>query len=582
MDDDTVESPAFSQPCQRLDSNIEIDDQVASQQVDDHEERQDVPVNIDEELDEEPKLGMEFSSDESAYEFYNGYARKKGFSTRKSWVKKSDDGVITKRHFCCSKEGRKREKKHIDQPKFTRPITRTQCLASIIIKLQVNGKYTVTKFVAEHNHEVVTQSKANILTPQSSLTNAQKAKAHMANDSGITPKVLDYHNIKVLHPHYIMKRWQRDTKVGFDRDHTGLTIPGDCNIPLGKRYKHLCRKLLKIAAMAEEHDEVFKFADKYADKFYDKVMECMKRIKETPQMLSQVVDESVDTKRTCPEPIEIVDLERTPLELTESVDTECARRELTESVDMERACHEPTESVDIDCVHSKPTGSVDTEGAHLEPTKKQVTSVDSLSSQTVCGIKVMPIVKDNRGAHKNTLDKVRKKRSRTESVQPQTDQEKQETTEAPNIMHPPSFQPSHYPFTFPSLNHFNQGSHIAVVSPFGLPSGYHAGHGHHVVMGYTTGPSGSINASLPQCGYQLHNVSMFQQSPFNVGSQVKSLNVTKASRLKIPKSGPSGSMSDPLCQDSSKGSVAFNQSSSAPSDSNQLVGCEDHHLRSSN
>ncbi|XP_058073135.1 protein FAR1-RELATED SEQUENCE 5-like [Magnolia sinica] len=201
MDDNTFKSQSFFQPCRRLEFDVEIynqeaskqiEDQEAGQQIEDQEAEQDALVNAYEKFDEQPKVGMEFTSDESAYEYYNSYAGKIGFSVRKDWVRKSD-GVILQRRFCCSKEGRKYEKKQINQPKFNRPITRTECQASMSLKLQANGKYCVTGFVAEHNHEVVSPSKVHMLRSQRGMTDVQKAQADMADDSGITPKAtVDY------------------------------------------------------------------------------------------------------------------------------------------------------------------------------------------------------------------------------------------------------------------------------------------------------------------------------------------------------------------------------------------------------
>ncbi|XP_058106834.1 protein FAR1-RELATED SEQUENCE 5-like [Magnolia sinica] len=58
-----------------------------------------------------------------------------------------------------------------------------------MIKLQKNGKYSVNKFVPEHNHEVVTPTKVHMLRSHKSLTNYQKADIDIINDSGITPRV---------------------------------------------------------------------------------------------------------------------------------------------------------------------------------------------------------------------------------------------------------------------------------------------------------------------------------------------------------------------------------------------------------
>ncbi|XP_028122699.1 protein FAR1-RELATED SEQUENCE 5-like [Camellia sinensis] len=50
-------------------------------------------------------LGMEFDSEQSAYEFYNSYGGRVGFSIRKEYAHKSKTSEITSRTFVCSKEG---------------------------------------------------------------------------------------------------------------------------------------------------------------------------------------------------------------------------------------------------------------------------------------------------------------------------------------------------------------------------------------------------------------------------------------------------------------------------------------------
>ncbi|XP_058114567.1 protein FAR1-RELATED SEQUENCE 5-like [Magnolia sinica] len=956
MDFNTLESLPSSQPSRRLDFDIEMDDQGASQQLDNQGARKDLWKDTYENLDEEPKVGMEFASDESAFEFYNKYARIAGFSARKGWVHKSDDGmVILTRIFCCSKEGQRRENKQIVQRKFNRPITRTQCLANMKIKLQKNGKYIVTKFVAEHNHEVIPPAKVHMLRSHRGKTKVKKAKEDIVDDLEVTPKatvellskqsggqenpsfvpndykndlrkrrmkamekgdagavleyfqkmqvdnpsffyaiqvdeddritnmfwtdakarmdysvfgdvvsfdttykinsygrpfapfigvnhhkqsivfgaaflydetiesfkwlfqtflsamsgkqpitiltdqdtamvnalasvmpetyhrlclwhvyqnaakhlnhvfkgsksfqydfsrciydyeeeqefvnawngmlekydlmenrwlqdlfkerekwalvysntfcadmkstqrsgslgnalkkylnskynllhffthyervladrryqesisdfkmrqstpvmfldvkmlneaakvytpevfalfqeeykkfishsiykcgefgtvieyrvifndkneartvkfdaldntvscsckkfefagilcshalkVLDCYNIKALQPRYILKRWQRDAKIGFGRDQIGLPIEGERNVTSAKRYKYLCRKLHKLAAIAGEHDDLFKFADRYADNFHDELMERMKGLKEPPLMSFEAIDESVDTER--------------------------ARLEPTESIDVECACSEPTESVHTDGARSEQAESIDRESARHEPNEKQVTVVETQNSQTASGIKAKPGVGGSRRAYKNPLGKVRKKNSQSESIQPQANQERQETAQASNITHPTSFQPSHYPCTFPT---FNQGSHVTVVSPLEISSGSHEEHGHRMVMGYTPSRSGSINAQLTQYEYQVPNTSMFQQNIFNIGAQVENSVVARPNHFEIPRSGTSDPSNNPqlshLRQQSSTGSVAFSQSSSPLPNINQSLGCEDHNLRLNN
>ena len=63
-----------------------------------------VPSNVP--MESTPFKEMEFEADEIAYDFYNEYDRKAGFSIRKVYVNKcKKTGVVTSRRFVCAKEG---------------------------------------------------------------------------------------------------------------------------------------------------------------------------------------------------------------------------------------------------------------------------------------------------------------------------------------------------------------------------------------------------------------------------------------------------------------------------------------------
>jgi zinc finger SWIM domain-containing protein 3 len=53
-------------------------------------------------------VGMEFKSEDDAYHFYNAYAKVKGFSIRKHWVRRSRKSKLIVAHtIVCSSEGYK-------------------------------------------------------------------------------------------------------------------------------------------------------------------------------------------------------------------------------------------------------------------------------------------------------------------------------------------------------------------------------------------------------------------------------------------------------------------------------------------
>ncbi|KAG0483046.1 hypothetical protein HPP92_011130 [Vanilla planifolia] len=98
-----------------------------------------------------PKLDMIFESDEKAYKFYCFYAKEMGFGVRKHLVKRRSNGTVYARTFCCYKEGFCRTLKEGKKP---RPDARTGCGAHIGVRLMDDGKFHVTEFEAEHNHEL--------------------------------------------------------------------------------------------------------------------------------------------------------------------------------------------------------------------------------------------------------------------------------------------------------------------------------------------------------------------------------------------------------------------------------------------
>ncbi|XP_059668508.1 protein FAR1-RELATED SEQUENCE 5-like [Cornus florida] len=121
---------------------------------------------------EVPELGMEFDSDDQAYDFYCRYARLNGFAVNNGKV----NGDMGQRRFTCSKGGfMQKDDRDINGKKHQNE-TRTSCLAQMIISRQANGKYIIAQFEANHNHEVEILNRASSLPPQRSSPVSQEAK----------------------------------------------------------------------------------------------------------------------------------------------------------------------------------------------------------------------------------------------------------------------------------------------------------------------------------------------------------------------------------------------------------------------
>nr|XP_043614212.1 protein FAR1-RELATED SEQUENCE 5 [Erigeron canadensis] len=143
-------------------------------------------------LDLEPCEGMEFESEEAAKGFYNSYSRRVGFSTRVSSSRRSrKDGAIIQRSFVCAKEGfRNLNEKRTKGREIKRPrtVTRVGCKASMSIKIQDSGKWVVSMFVKQHNHELVPPDQVHCLRSHRQIAGPAKTLIDTLQAAGMGPR----------------------------------------------------------------------------------------------------------------------------------------------------------------------------------------------------------------------------------------------------------------------------------------------------------------------------------------------------------------------------------------------------------
>ncbi|OMO68598.1 hypothetical protein COLO4_29562 [Corchorus olitorius] len=134
-----------------------------------------------------PRVGIEFVSEEEAYNFYNEYGRRYGFSIRKergNWNKKTRQ--LTSRLFVCSKEGIRSSDKRDHQTKNARAETRTDCGARMLIKFNKHsGKFQIKEIVVEHNHVLHVATCVHMMRSQRKMSEAQAMEVDLADQSGI-------------------------------------------------------------------------------------------------------------------------------------------------------------------------------------------------------------------------------------------------------------------------------------------------------------------------------------------------------------------------------------------------------------
>jgi hypothetical protein len=128
-----------------------------------------------------PIVGQTFESEEQAYEMYNTYAGKVGFSIRKSKTKHRRDGSLCQKFIVCSNQGfRENEKSQKD-------VTRTGCDARVQFSISKEGIWRVQKVVEQQNHYLASPNKAHKLRSQRQVIEADKKLIGQIREAGMKP-----------------------------------------------------------------------------------------------------------------------------------------------------------------------------------------------------------------------------------------------------------------------------------------------------------------------------------------------------------------------------------------------------------
>ncbi|KAF3563726.1 hypothetical protein DY000_02016884 [Brassica cretica] len=170
-------------------SEFEEEYEIATKEVQRETEDADaLEANNENEKKDELCIGMEFSSDETAYIAYSKYASNHGFNVRKQRraKKRKEDGKVARFLYVCSKEGVRKELKV--KRSYTRPITRRGCKAHMDCYLQTSGRYKIVSFEPNHNHDLVRTPMKHLLKGNRAVTVSQKQHADDAELSGISAK----------------------------------------------------------------------------------------------------------------------------------------------------------------------------------------------------------------------------------------------------------------------------------------------------------------------------------------------------------------------------------------------------------
>nr|KYP70189.1 Protein FAR1-RELATED SEQUENCE 4 [Cajanus cajan] len=161
---------------------------------------------------------MEFETEDAAYNFYNDYAYKVGFSVRISKGHKDKYGKIVNRVFCCSCERYRGKDKREDNVKNPRPQSRFGCLAKMKVNSRLTGKYRVTEFIAEHAHETTTPTDDSGITPKASCGVLEYLQKMQLEDSNF------FYAIQVDEDDLITNIFWADVKMMIDYSYFGDVV----------------------------------------------------------------------------------------------------------------------------------------------------------------------------------------------------------------------------------------------------------------------------------------------------------------------------------------------------------------------
>ncbi|XP_059658714.1 protein FAR1-RELATED SEQUENCE 5-like [Cornus florida] len=137
-----------------------------------------------------PRFKMEFDTEQEAYEFYNAYGGRVGFSIRREYFNNSrKTGKLLTRLFTYCKEGARKKDRRDKYTKTPRAETRTGCCARMHIKYdEAKGKYLVDNFVDSHNHPLIIDECTHMIPLQRCISSVQAIDVDLASDSGIAAR----------------------------------------------------------------------------------------------------------------------------------------------------------------------------------------------------------------------------------------------------------------------------------------------------------------------------------------------------------------------------------------------------------
>ncbi|XP_016207194.1 protein FAR1-RELATED SEQUENCE 5-like [Arachis ipaensis] len=143
----------------------------------------------------EDVLEMEFSLPQEAGGFYNNYSRLKGFASRRGKTVRNTAGEIVRYTFVCNRQGFREKKwlEKVDRKREHKVVTRCGCMAEMRIKRKDgSGRWYVSRFVEEHNHELAYGKLVDYLRSHRKISEVEVAQLTSMREIWISiPKIYE-------------------------------------------------------------------------------------------------------------------------------------------------------------------------------------------------------------------------------------------------------------------------------------------------------------------------------------------------------------------------------------------------------
>ncbi|KAG5566146.1 hypothetical protein RHGRI_001921 [Rhododendron griersonianum] len=150
----------------------------------------------------ELKVGMEVFWEDEAYNLYNEYALRKGFSIRRGNKRPDLNGILRQREYLCSKAGYRKIGSISEVKEFNHLETRTDCKARIRFTIN-NGIWTISHLNDDHNHELASPEERQNLRSGRKVLKAYGDVITSMVAAGIKPTQSYNYLSKEIRPDYV-------------------------------------------------------------------------------------------------------------------------------------------------------------------------------------------------------------------------------------------------------------------------------------------------------------------------------------------------------------------------------------------